>query len=89
MTNIELLNEVKTSLGITGTYQDKTIENYIFEVLEYLSDSGVSDKVLQSESIVGIVVRGVSDLWSFGSGNGELSSYFMMRATQLAYKTEG
>ena len=86
MTDTELLTEVKKSLGITGTYQDETLKNYIFEVLEYLSDAGVSDSVLQSESVIGIVARGVSDLWSYGSGNGEFSPYFMQRATQLIYK---
>lgn len=29
---------------------------------------------------------GVSDLWDYGSGNGEFSPYFFQRVTQLAYK---
>lgn len=88
MTNTELLNEVKTSLGITGNYQDETLNNYIIEVLEYLSDAGIADSVLQSESIIGIVSKGVTDLWNYGSGNGMFSPYFMQRAIQLSYKKE-
>lgn len=86
MTELELLTEVKHSLNITGNYQDETLKNYIFEVLEYLSDAGVSDSVLQSDSIVGIVSRGVSDLWNYGSGGATLSPYFMQRVVQLTYK---
>lgn len=89
MTENILLEEVKKSLGVTGTYQDETLKNYIYEVLEYLSDAGVSDKVLQSEAVIGIVARGVSDLWNNGSGGVSFSPYFMQRAVQLAYKTEG
>ncbi len=86
MTNTELLNEVKTSLGITGNFQDETLKNYIFEVLEYLSDAGIADSVLQSDAICGIVSKGVTDLWNYGSGNGTFSPYFMQRAIQLSYK---
>lgn len=89
MTENILLEEVKKSLGVTGTYQDETLKNYIYEVLEYLSDAGVSDKVLQSEAVIGVVARGVSDLWNNGSGGVSFSPYFMQRAVQLAYKTEG
>lgn len=84
-----LLEEVKKSLGITGTFQDETLKNYIFEVLEYLSDAGVSDTVLQSEAVIGAVARGVSDLWNYGNGGVGFSPYFMQRAVQLAYKSEG
>ena len=88
MTVEELVERVKTSLGITGNYQDATLKNYVFEVLEYLKDAGVSETVLKSDAITGIVARGVSDLWNYGSGGAEFSPYFMQRATQLAYKVE-
>lgn len=77
-----MLQSVKDALGITGTYQDETITEYINEVMAYLTDAGVS----QGNITVGIVSRGVSDLWAYGSGNGTLSEYFMQRATQLSYK---
>ena len=86
MTNATLLEAVKLSLGITGNFQDETLNFYISEVLDYLADAGVSESVLQSSNIIGIVTRGVADLWNYGAGNSSFSLYFMQRATQLAYK---
>jgi len=86
MATNELLEEVKSSLGITGSFHDKLLKNYINEVLEFLSDAGVPDGVLQSEAIIGTVARGVSDLWNYGQPGGDLSPYFMKRVIQLLYK---
>lgn len=88
LTNEQLLEKVKTALGITGDYQNDTLTIYIDEVKAYLLDAGVSRNVVESSSSVGVIARGVSDLWNYGSGNTELSSYFMQRAIQLAYKKE-
>lgn len=82
MTQTQILTGVKSALGIEGTYQDNTITQYIDEVTAFLVDAGVS----ASNITVGIIARGVSDLWAYGSGNGTLSEYFMQRATQLSYK---
>lgn len=76
------LNDVKKALNITGTYQDATLLIYIDEVIAFLNDAGVSSANITS----GIVARGVSDLWNYGAGEGKLSEYFMMRASQLALK---
>ena len=81
-----MLENVKTALGITGTYQDATIQTYIDEVIAYLRDAGVSDNVIGSEAATGIIARGVADLWNYGSGGTQLSPYFMQRAVQLALK---
>lgn len=86
MTDIELLIDVKRGLGITGTYQDETLKVYINEVKEYLSDAGVKPTVINSPISVGVIVRGVSDLWNYGDGNAQLSDYFYQRAKQLVYK---
>ncbi len=85
MTEAQLLEKVKSALGVTGNYQDATLTEYIHEVKEFLADAGVSATVLASDSVSGIVARGVSDLWNYGAG-GDLSPYFMKRATQLALK---
>lgn len=77
-----MLDSVKTSLNITGTYQDDTIASYIDEVVGFLKDAGVA----ASKVTPGIVARGVSDLWNYGAGEGKLSQYFMQRAAQLSYK---
>lgn len=83
MASTEMLTSVKNALGITGTYQDSTLGEYIDEVTEYLTDAGISSANITA----GIVSRGVADLWNYGSGNGKLSDYFMQRATQLSYKS--
>lgn len=77
-----MLNDVKANLGITGTFQDKTIIGWIKEVESFLIESGIDKNNIN----VGIVTLGVKDLWNYGSGNGELSPYFYKRATQLAFK---
>ena len=77
------LENVKNALGITGTYQDDTLQEYYDEVIAFLMDSGVSNANITT----GIVARGVSELWNYGNGEGKLSPYFMQRATQLAYKS--
>ena len=82
MTQAQMLAGVKDALGIGGTYQDNTITQYINEVMDFLNGAGVNmDRVTP-----GLVARGVSDLWNYGTGSGKLSEYFMQRATQLSYK---
>lgn len=76
------LNDVKNALGITGDYQDATLQIYFDEVVDFLTDAGVS----QANMTKGIIARGVSDLWNYGSSDGKLSEYFKQRATQLSYK---
>lgn len=82
MTDAEMLTHVKNALGITGEYQDDTLKEYILEVIDFLTSSGIR----LSNITPGIVSRGVSDLWNYGAGNGKLSEYFMQRAAQLSYK---
>ena len=83
ITNDELLTKVKTALGVGGTYQDDTLTIFIDEVKEYLHSAGVSLETLNDEKCVGVICRGVADLWNYGSGNAQLSLYFMQRAAQL------
>lgn len=75
------LEDVKNALGITGNYQDATLQIYFDEVVSFLRGAGVPQAKITS----GIVARGVSDLWNYGGAEGKLSSYFLQRATQLAY----
>lgn len=80
--NDPMLEDVKIGIGVTGTYQDATISEYITEVKAFLMDSGVKSGNITT----GVVVRGVSDLWNYGAGEGKFSEYFLQRAAQLAYK---
>lgn len=82
--SFSLLTSVKTALGITGTYQDATLQTYIDEVNEYLQDAGVPAAYINTRKTVGVVTRGVADLWSYGGGSGALSPYFYERVIQLA-----
>lgn len=76
------LTNVKIALGVTGTYQDATLQVYFDEVVDFLKDAGIREDQITS----GLVARGISDLWNYGAGDGKLSTYFMQRATQLSYK---
>lgn len=76
------LDEIKQALGITGDYQDATLQTYFNEVIAFLTDAGVSSANITA----GLVARGVADLWNYGGAQGKLSEYFMQRATQLSYK---
>ena len=62
-----MLEEVKKRLGITGDYQDDTIQGYIDDVKQFLLDGGVNTDVVNASSTVGVIARGVSDLWNYGS----------------------
>lgn len=77
-----MLEQVKSALGITGNFQDTTIQSYIDEVIAFLNDAGATTENIT----VGIVARGVSDLWNYGAGDGKLSPYFMQRAIQITSK---
>lgn len=81
-----MLEKVKQMLGITGTYQDTTIQLYIDEVKQFLLDGGVDESIIENDNSAGIISRGVADLWNYGAGDGHLSPYFIQRATQLSYK---
>ena len=76
------LADVKTALGITGTYQDATITVYMNEVIEFLKNAGIAETDITN----GIVARGVADLWNYGGAEGKLSEYFFQRAAQMSFK---
>lgn len=76
------LADVKKALGITGEYQDNVLQPYFDDVIDYLIGAGVP----AGKITVGIVARGVSDTWNYGSGDAKLSEYFIQRAAQLAIR---
>lgn len=86
MTNAELLTKIKSGLGITGTYQDDTLQVYIDEVKSFMESAGVNQSVIESEAAVGCIIRGVADMWNYGSGSANLSPYFVQRLIQLSIK---
>ena len=84
MTDAEILAKVKTGLMITGDLFDEVLRLHIDEVKFYLRDSGVPQNVIDSNESVGVILRGVADLWNNGSGNVTFSRFFYDRASQLA-----
>lgn len=76
------LDDVKKALGVTGDYQNDTLQVYFDETVDFLVDAGVK----KANITKGLVARGVADLWNYGAGDGQFSTYFMQRATQLSYK---
>lgn len=82
MDDSKLLTQVKATLLITGTFHDGMIKNYIDEVRNYLKDAGVSLEVLSSYAAIGVISKGVSDLWT----QGKLTEYFYQRAIQLSFE---
>lgn len=84
ITDAEFLEQIKTRLGITGTFHDSLLSGLISDVKEYLKRAGVNPLLLVEDKCLGVVARGVSDLWNFGSGDGKFSAMFYDMATQLA-----
>lgn len=87
MADVTILEGVKSALGITGEYQDATLNIYIDEVVAYLVGAGAAESVINSSAAVGVIARGVTDLWNYNGGAGKLSDYFYQRALQLIYTT--
>lgn len=83
----DTLSKVKSALGVTGNYQDATLEVYIDEVKAYMKDAGVPIEVIESDVSFGVIARGVTDLWNYNVSAGKLSDYFYQRVSQLAYTT--
>jgi hypothetical protein len=75
MTDSELLEQVKNGLNIYGDTLDNTLSIYIDEIKAFMKDAGVPVEAAS----VGIIVKGVGDLYF----NGSLSDYFYKRLFQL------
>ena len=75
------LTQVKNARGITGEYQDATLQIYFDEVVDFVRKAGVPDDSITA----GLVARGVADLWQYGGADGKLSEYFKQRVAQLSY----
>ena len=84
MADTAMISGVKSALGITGSAMDTTISVYIDEVTDYMRGAGVSSERIAAS--VGVVARGVNDLWNNDSGNGKLSPYFYDRVSQLVLR---
>ena len=84
ITDDELLTKVKKIMSMTGNYNDDAISPLITDVKYYLQDAGVNEVAVNSHAAIGVIARGVADLWDLGSGTVNLSPFFKERAAQLA-----
>ena len=78
-----MLEQVKKLLGITGKFQDETINEWIDEIKQLMIDGGISPSIVNDVKSAGVIAKGIDDVY-FQKNN--LSNYFWQRATQLAYK---
>lgn len=83
MEDAELLAEVKKRLGITDEFHDDLLMAYIVDVKDFALSSGVHKLVLDDARSVGMIARGVADLWNFGAGDGKFSDMYFQRLIQL------
>ena len=57
MNSETLVNAVKEGLGTGPNYPSGVIEHYIGEVKAYLAAAGVPETVMNSDEVIGIIVR--------------------------------
>lgn len=89
LTAAERLAHVKTALGISGDYQNETLQLYIDEVVSEMIAAGVKKEIAESAAAVGCIACGVNDLWNFTSGGVKHSEYFNRRMIQLSMQAGG
>lgn len=85
MTEAELLEQIKIRLGVTGNYHDSLLKALTKDVKDYIKSAGADP---ESDASVGVIARGVSDLWNYGSGEGKFSEVFYQRVIQLALEVD-
>lgn len=83
LTEEQITNKVIKALTLTSFHKE-IIQPFVEDVKFYLKSAGIKDSVILSTASVGVFIRGVSDLWNYGSGGTTLSPYFRERVIQLA-----
>lgn len=89
ITDETLLNEIKTRLLITGNYHDNVLLAFANDVKAYLHAAGIPAEIVDSGASVGVIAKGVSDLWNRGLEDGILSGFFMQRVAQMSFTEWG
>lgn len=79
-----LVAEIKKRMGITGNYHDALLLGYAQDVKEYMHAGGIPAEIVDGEASIGVISRGVADLWNLGAGAGHFSGVFVQRVTQMA-----
>ena len=79
---MNLLDEVKKRMLISGNFHDKLLLGLIEDVKQYLISAGVDETVVNSKKSIGCIARGVSELFN----QNEFSDFFKQRAIQLTFE---
>ena len=79
----ELLEMIKHDNQLFGTQHDMTLTIKIETIKGYLRSAGVSEAVIGSTLAVGVISRGVMDIWNYGNGDTKLSPFYYELADQL------
>lgn len=87
MADAATLAGVKNALGVTSAYMDATISLYIDEVTDYMSGAGVSPALIAAS--VGVISRGVNDIWTGEAGGAKYSPMFYDAVSQLVLRSRG
>lgn len=84
---MDILEEVKTGLGISGNQHDMLLLSKISAVKNYMENAGVSATQLASPLSAATILVGVTDLWDLKSGEIKFSPIFNTLVSQLAVKS--
>lgn len=84
LTSTEQLAQIKQALGIGDGIPDATLNVWLTDVKDYMLNAGVPVNVINAQSSIGTLARGVADCWNYGNGNTGFSILFKERVSQLA-----
>lgn len=77
---MDLLNEVKNRMLISGDFHNAIILSYIEDIKQYMTSAGVDETIVNSKKSIGCIARGVNDLFN----QNEFSDFFKQRVIQLS-----
>lgn len=89
LTTQEQITQIKQALGIGNGIPDATINVWLSDVKDFMLNAGVPSSVINADTTIGTLARGVSDTWNYGDGDTAYSMVFKMRVTQLALGNRG
>jgi hypothetical protein len=79
---MDLLQEIKNRLSITDDFHNDLLNGFATDTKDYLLSAGVKNEIVESEKSIGVIAKGVADLWN----DGKFSEFFYQRAIQLTFE---
>ena len=83
MTEQEVFDTVYAAMGFADNTNVAQIRPFYDDVVDFIQGAGITDKIILSGKVCGLIARGCMDLWDYGNGAGTLSDYFYKRLNQL------